>query len=358
MRDLSRLTGAVLLSVEEPERLFSLSIDERQAEYRQLAKTWHPDICRQVNAKEVFAHIAALYDRAEKKRSNKTWDEPGEKVEDERPGRKVFKTVTGHLRQIDYLTSDKFELGEVYIGDHHVTYLLRREFDDLYKNACSTIQSFMFKDSKMQTEMMKYLPQINDTFVTPSASALVIGKTPDCLRLKDILEHMGGVITPPGHIGWTLNVAYNIVCYLQFAGLTHNDISLDSYYVNPLRHSGMLLGGWWYSARRHHSMVALPDRTLNNIPPDILRRKTSGFRTDLDLIRAMGRELLGDGTGASLPYKPGLPKPLVDYLRLSSSGNAKEDYKVYKNEVLEACWPKKYIELKIEAKDLYAGATK
>lgn len=354
MRILYRLPGDTLLSLQEPERLFSFGINEAQAEYKQLAKVWHPDVCTRPNATEVFSHLAKIYAQSQALRSEKKWIEPAEKIEDEKPGIKAFKTVDGHIKRIDFLTVREFELGTAYIGDYHVTYVLRREFDDLFKNGVDTMERLSFKDNKMQAEMVRYLPLIQDIFRTPAHSAVVLRKTPDCLLLSDVLKYMGGTLNPIGHIGWVLNVSYNIACYLQYAGLTHNGISSDTYFVSPVFHSGMLLGGWWYACKRKDRMLALPERTLAYAPPDIVRRKRSGFRTDLELIRAMGRELLGDVSGASLRYEAGLPEPIVQYLNMPSSGSAVEDYKTYKNKVLEACWPRKYIELKLEAKDIYA----
>lgn len=356
-RGLTLVSADKILSVKEPERLFSDSLTLSKLEYRDLAKVWHPDVNSAPKAQEVMAHISWLYYKAIDKLCDKTWDEPGVKIEEEQPGIKAFKTDKGFVRLIDYRTVREFELGNTYIGDHHVTYMIRREYEDLYKNGLKRMQGYRFANPAMRNEMMRFLPQVQDEFATKTLLGVTIRKTPDCLLLRDVLEHMGGTVNPIGHIGWVLNVLYNISCWFQYARLCHNDLSLDTYYVSPHHHSGMVLGGWWYTVPRKQRLLALPHRSIEVCPPDLLRDKLAGFRLDQECIRLMGRELLGETSGPVLKNNPDIPKPLSTYLSLPSKGSAVDDYKHYRHTVLEACWPRKYIHLDLKPEDLYSGAT-
>lgn len=356
MRDLSRLKPEDILSLGEgePERLFSLDPRKARDEYGQLAKIWHPDVCSNDLASEVFTRIVALYSSADSKREDGTWEVVGETIELEQAGVKAFRTADGSIRRIDYIICRPFELGKTYIGDYHVTYILEKEYGDLYDSAIRRMRRFSYKDDRMKKEVSRYLPSIQDTFEGSKFLGVTLRKTPDCLCLRDVLTYMGGKIDPQGHIGWMLNVLYGLTCYLQIYGITHNDISLDSYFVSPEFHSGVLLGGWWYTMDRGKPMLALPDRTFDFIPPDILRHKTGGYRTDLELIRALGRELLGDSSGHKLRFDKDVPKVLSSFLNLPSAGNALQDYRDYKFKVLEKCWPKKFLKLDLKSQDLYA----
>jgi hypothetical protein len=116
----------------------------------------------------------------------------------------------------------------------------------------------------------------------------------------------------------------------------------------------MLLGGWWYSREANTRLVALPNSSLPHIPPDILREKRADIRADLELIKAVGRELFGDPTGAGLIFDHSIPRPIAEWLRLPSSGKAYIDYATWKNDVLpNAFGTPKFIDWKLEAKDIY-----
>lgn len=352
MRLLGTLTASQLLAVTRPESLYTRSEDTAKVEYRLLVSRWHPDVTSLATAPEVFDHVTKMYRQALELISNGKWIEPAEKVECEQHGVKRFRAVGERqsLKTIKYLVAKPYELGTCYVGNSHVTYTVDQEHLDLYERALSQIKSFKFANDKMALEMVKYLPQVVSTFKTLDQAVLVVRKTPDQLLLRDVLDHMGGVITPTGHLGWVLNVFYNLACYLQWAGVTHNAISLDTLYVSPLRHAGALLGGWWYTSPVASKLVALPPTTMVVVPPDVLRSKVADCRTDLELLRALGRELLGDVTGVRLDPS----SELVRWLRLPSGGDARQDYNTWKHKILPAAFgPPKFVSLELVASDIY-----
>lgn len=351
MRDLNSLTATQLLSIAQPEFLFSAAPDDAKREYRQLAMRWHPD---HGSDPHVFAHIVGLYKSGVRKRRNLTWHEPADKVDQEVRGIKRFKLRDGSIQTFGYYTRRKFELGILYVSDHLAAFELDSEFEALARNGRRKIRQLSFSDGSMAGAMSPCLPQIVEAFDTTGSTVVIVRKTPDQLLLSDVLDSFGGVIEPAEHVGWILNVVLNIACYLQYADLTHNAISPGTVFVSPLRHSGMLLGGWWYAARQGDQMACLPTRTAELAPPDVIRLKTADARVDLDLIRALGRELLGDINCARLALNKSLPQPLVDWLCLPSSGNANEDYAELRNEILPACFgAPRFVPLNLERKDLY-----
>ena len=146
---------------------------------------------------------------------------------------------------------------------------------------------------------------------------------------------------------------HNLVCYLEYAGLTHNDISPDTYFISPLRHSGALLGGWWYATETGNRIKKLNARSYRLLPPDIRAAKNADNRLDFELVRATGREMLGDITGVKLESMNVAPKAMVDWLRFVSTGNAIEDYERW-GDVLQASFgPRRFVEMKLTADVLY-----
>lgn len=354
MRNLEQLTAAKLLSIETPETLFSNSAGEAKAEYRFLARHWHPDRKSTPDAMRVFMHIVQLYRDACKKIASGKWNEPCEKIEDQIRGLRKFRLLDGSIKTCKYRISHPFELGTTYVADNSIVFEVDKEFDQLFEQGRKRIHMLPLKNNSMALEMSKYLPQVQHTFKTESSNILVVRKTPDQLLLSDVINHFGGSLTPINHIGWILNNLLNLACYLEWAGVTHNAISTTTVVISPLRHNGMLLGGWWYSTKVGQVLSYIPEQTLNCIPPDILRNKRADARVDLELIKSIGREILGDANGAHLALDTGLPPDLVEWLQLPCSGSAFEDYKTFKREVLpNAFGPPKFVNMQLDADQLY-----
>lgn len=353
MRNLISLAAEKILAVNSPEALFSQSVREAKQEYRTLALRWHPDHERSPLAPRVFAHVVQLYQIACEKLSNGQWIEPGEKIEDEITGVKRFRMADRSIRSLEYRIARPFELGCMYIADHSVIFEVNNDFQDLFEQGRKRIHLLTYKNDAMTLEMSKYLPQVKETFKTESANVLVVRKTPDQLLLSDVLKHFAGKLTPSQHSGWILNLLFNLGCYLEWASITHNAIAPETFFISPLRHTGMLLGGWWYSTKVGERLLAVPDRSLNFIPPDILRNKRASVRADLELIKSVGREILGEPSD-SLVLQKSLPSILVNFLLMPSSGKAADDYLTFKREVLpQAFGPPKFVTMHLDINQLY-----
>ncbi len=354
MRNLEFLAAEKLLGISSPEALFSQSVREAKQEYRSLARRWHPDHEHSPQAAHVFAHIVHLYQIAREKLTTGQWNEPGEKIEDEISGVKKFRLVDGSIRALECKIVRPFELGLMYVSDHSVIFEINEEFDDLFQQGRKRIHFLPYKNDAMTLEMSKNLPQVIEIFRTKNTNVLVVRKTPDQLLLSDVLKHFGGKLAPINHVGWVLNVLLNLSCYLEWAGVTHNAISPESFFISPLRHSGMLLGGWWYATKIGERLLAVPDRSLTFIPPDILRNKRADVRADLELIKSIGRETLGDAVGAHLVHDKSLPPGLVEWLLMPSSGRAADDYTTFKREVLPNAFGKpKFVSMHLDTNQLY-----
>lgn len=355
MRDLRWLDAGKILSVTQPERLFSQAPNEARGEYRELARQWHPDLKKSSECHAVFSHIVRLYRSAQKKVAEGSWVEPLDKIEDEIDGVMRFRTCDGSIKQVERLASRDFELGQVVIGANTATFIVRNEFSDLFSSGRKAIAGLAYADCEMAAAISPFMPQVVDSFALPAARVLVLRKTPDQLLLADVLERAPGRTLAGEHVGWILNVLLNICCYLQWSGTTHNGIAAQTTLISPLRHSGMLLGGWWYSARAGSRLSALPDFALDATPPDLFASKRADARIDLELVRALGREMLGDRSGMRMP--PAAPRPMLDWLLEPAAGDARQEYAQWKNSVLPECFgAPRFVELSIDARRFYKEA--
>lgn len=354
MRLFDSLPAKRLLSICTPEALFSEEPVEAKQEYRALAAKWHPDHCKDASASKVFQHIVQLYREAQQKQADGSWDEPHEKVEEEQWGIKHFISTRRELKQVEYISIRPFELGRIYIANHSVTFEIKNEFEDLFNNARRQIRQFRFENADMAIEMTKSLPQIEELFQTKSSLFMKMRKTPDQLLLADILNYYAKRIDPIEHLGWIINVLLNISCYLAWSGITHNAITTETVFISPLRHSGMLLGGWWYSRPTGDDLEALPDRVIELLPDYLVEERIADQRIDLELIKALGRELLGDASGKLLLDDNTLPPALPEWLLMPSSDIAIDEYRFWKYEVLEECFgAPHFVNMDLDSKELY-----
>lgn len=337
-------TAILAIPESQPERLFPNSEDEAKKLFRDMAKQWHPDVNKDPKAQEVFDRLHNLYEKVLEKIKNKTWSKPGELS---------ILGKDGKTRVIKYRRKRAFELGEMAYGNGVLCYIVRPDAKDLFGRGLETIKhSFTYKDDKIKGEIERYLPAVLDSFETDDGSnVLVLAKTPDVFLLQDVIDFMGPL--DPKHVCWIMSSFHNLACYLRTIGMTHNAISTTTCFISPKYHSGLLFGGWWYSQYTGKNLIAIPGHSANNCPSDILKSKIADPRLDMALIRQMGLDCLGDPTGVNLLHDGKTPRPLVDFLRLPSDGDAFKDYKKWEKVRSDSFGKRRFVEMQVEASDIY-----
>jgi hypothetical protein len=346
--DFSTLSAAALLAIPEdrPERLFKGSVDDVKKAYRQLAMKWHPDRNRDAGAAAVFQHIGRMAEKAEARIALGDW-----------PCRGMLRlaALDGKAYEINYLRRHRFELGAMYVASSVVAFEVDRAHADLVQNAERAIKDFHYADDRMRAQIAPHLPAFPfaGAFQTATAYVIVMRKSPDLLLLRDVLDHFDGRLDPR-HVAWVLSSLLNLCCYFQHAGITHNALSPDTCFISPVEHSVAVPGGWWYAAGSGERMVAAPAHTLEWAPHDLLATRQADVRTDLELVRAIGRELLGDITGTRLGRESTAKQAMVNWLRLPASDNAIEEYRTWREQVLhDSFGARRFAELPLTQSELY-----
>lgn len=342
------LSKSQLIGIKIPEKLYTNDAVIAKKEYRKLSMRWHPD---RGGDDEVFQHIKSLYEVAEDKISKGLWVTPGQLD---------FSTLDGKRYQILYKKHHKFELGEMYISNTIVVYMIDKINSDLVDNHRSMLKKFKYANDGMKSEFKKYLPEVMMDSETKDHYVVVYKKTSDLLLLRDVIEHYGEL--PSEHTAWILSSLYNLSCYLKYCGISHNAISMDTYFISPKYHSGALLGGWWYSSEYSKRIIAVPQRTLSHCSDYLNDKKSNDSLIDLQLIKVTGLETLGDPYGSKILMKAKsnpkkFPSSFVSWLRTPPKKpvDAFNEYGTYKSKVLLDSWgPPKFHEMKLTSKDLYA----
>jgi len=331
------MTAAEILKISRPEWLFTGTPEENKQKHRDLAKQWHPDVNKSADAEHVFQHISHLWEQAEKKIADGCWGFAG--VID------LYSYASDRALRLKYHTKHPFELGEFYIGDTSVVYVVDKEHKDLYDNGRRAIGEIKYPSKKVEEECSRYVAHIKYDFTSKDGNlVLIVDKTPDMFLLKDVVKHFGTL--HPTQAAWIMSTLFNLGCFLWISGITHNDISLDTYFISPEKHSGALLGGWWYSTPRGEKLKQVPRRTFDYLPWKVRSTKKASRLTDQELIRLVGRELLRGSSG--------VPEAMREWLDAIASEDAITAYSTWSNEVLTKSFGKRrFVKMDLNAETLY-----
>lgn len=330
------------IPVNQPELLFNRLLVKK--EYRELARFWHPDISKDSQSSKVFAHIGILYTEALKKLKEDSWIIPGIKE---------FVSVSGTRYRVKYRYNQKFELGNIYVSDTVLIYEIENQYEDLFKSGVKFIKSFVFPNPTMESKMKMLLPNIKQEFKTSTHSVLVLSKTVDLVPLRCFHTYSKKNIDPK-HVAWVISRLHNFLCYFQWASIYHNDISIDNCLVSLEHHSLVLTGGWWYAKRQGEKIKKVSKRTYSFMTQEMKDTKKPNSNLDFELVRSIGRELLGDETGTTLLMNKSIPKVVLNWLKLPQTGDAYKDFDIWQNKVLVKAWGKReFIKLDVPIEDIY-----
>jgi len=340
---LSKRKAKFFLDAIDAEDIFTK--ENIKKEYKELALLWHPDRCTQDNCKDVFIQIDKLYKQGVDKLARGYWGKFG--VLD----LTCVSTPIKKIYRIKYKYQSVFELGTMYVGDNSITYTVDKKYEKLFSAFKTNIDGLSFSSDRMKKEFSRFLPVIKSSFFTEDKLVLVLDKTPDVIPLSVLLKHFNGVI-PPVHTAWIIGTMLNMRCFLHFNKMTHNAISIDNYFVSPEHHSGLLLGGWWYSGQYGTKLKGMPESSYRYLPAKNRASKCHSDAIDSELLRSVGRLIAGDENGTTL-IKKGLPKPIADWL-IIPGGKPMQDYKVWMNSVIEDAFGKReFVKLEVDINNAY-----
>jgi hypothetical protein len=317
-----------ILSVTPSDRarLFPGPADEVRRAFKRLATRWHPDVCADPRASEVFAHLVRLRDAA---------------LGPARPATTVTRTLRtrdGRALGLSPLSMVPLDTGELLVGRRSLTWVYRADAADLAEAGAATIAGFRYADDRMRKQMTPFLPTLDRRIpLADGGEALVMARHPDEVLLADLLRVKGAV--PAAHVAWIGSGLLNIACWLGWAGLVHGAISPETVLISPETHTVRLMGGWGFATKAGARPTALPGRTLALAPRLAVKGEVVDARLDLELIRRTLRETLGDPTGGTL-LRGGAPEPIGRWLVMPPQAEATKDYAAWLA-VLERVWGKR-----------------
>lgn len=307
------MDAAQILSTEKYGDLFPCGEDRIRAAYRALAMEWHPDRCPHPGAAQVFVKIDRLYHEALAASKEGRW---------EKTGYILLDTSDGGRIGIAYDACLCFELGTCYVARTKVIYLTDSDRQEYHENAIRRILGLRYQDRRMEAHLSGCVPRIVHTFRTRCGRhGIVMEKGEDVYPLRTVCGHFAGRMDPR-HVAWIMSRLCNLACFLEYNGLVHNGICLDTCFISPERHAVLLLGGWWYATKADERMLGTTREIYSVMPVRAKSTKRSSPVTDIESVKLLGRQLLGGGDCRRLASDPSVPGPFKDFLTDGSGSDA------------------------------------
>ncbi len=304
----------------------------------QLLAKWHPDVCADPAAAEVFAHIVKLRDQTFSRKPMSRFE-------------RTLVTAGGRKLRISPLNILKADQGEIIVNRNTLATLFPAKYCELARAEAEVIQRFRYADEEMKAQMAPFLPRVLRREELANGDLLVIvRKGPREILLSDLLAREGRM--PEAHAAWLCSGLMHICAWLDYAGLVHGAISPENILIDPESHTVRLAAGWAFASRAGRRPQALPARTLSLLPRLALRHETVDSGCDRELVRKTLREALGDPAGTNGAVFA-LPPAISAWVNGAPADSAVEDYARWQS-ALETGWgPRRFVEYPLEVADIY-----
>ena len=325
-----------MLTAKTPEELYEYG-DEKALtkQFRVLASIHHPD--KGGDAID-FALVKQLYNEALVKiQSGYPWESP------------TSVTWQGSIAKmrLSCRLKRKFELGTEFVGESRILYSMDDGNADMIENAVRMLKlshQNLGPNDKLKRINDKLIPGIADCTASAKHPTLLIGKKVEEIPLKAVFDTRGAI--PEVHIMWMIGRMMHLLCYLEWAGIVHGNITPASFYVNLEYHSLHLYGGWWYSALKGEKFKALPARTLRYVSAPY----KAETRLDWELARQTVVELLGHRSPVELKMRKDLNPGIVNFLVSPWSAKSATDLYGQWEHVRDSFGPRKFVKFAIDGK--------
>ena len=285
-------------SIEAIEKISkATNFGELKADYKNLMKLMHPDLCKTPGAEDAASRLGEL---------KMEWTK-GIKYEDESG---VFYSKG---------------LESVYEGD-----------PVLLKKSLANYKKLMSLNTDRDKIFHKYLPESME--MRGDKLHVTFRKRAVPLAALKKLEQI--------HVNWLVSRILEVATWLNTAGISHNGLNLESVYVTPEDH-GIQIGSFYMVSRLDEKLKGVSGRYKTWYPPSIFKHKTTASSIDVTLIKKIGICLLGDksGVGTKLRRDSDVNQEMLTFF-IEHSQDPKSAYLTYRR-LLSKLFTRKFHELKI-----------
>lgn len=163
-----------ILEMKYPYQLYTGDKDIAKKEYINYLKMFHPDLHENSEKySDVTSKINELYSEAIELIENGNWMEDGNIK---------ITSSDGQKYSMKFNVAYSFELGEYYIGNKSILYLIDRTHCAFIDNALIKIKNLKYENDNMKCEFEKYFPKILKKFDTLNEkTGILVEKNRRCI---------------------------------------------------------------------------------------------------------------------------------------------------------------------------------
>lgn len=297
-----------IMSARRPEDIFTMDpvvIEQEKSDYIDRFK---PSDYRAIQNFVVTRKILLLYEEAITKINN-GWSAKDIKI----------CSLNGEEYNIHYVGQNSFKLGQMYLTNSYVIYVVDKEYKKYYDNYVEKTKRYL-KPDKAIWEFAQYMvPNVEKHFETTDGTFCIFVKKPaEMYSMREILDYFGGSIKPE-YVASILTRLYYFACYMSLVETTHNGITVDNMFFAPGRkldegedytiHDMRLVGvygGWFFSTYLTEQIQGLPKEVYEVLPEECKARGYSSFEVDELSIKRVAKDLLGN--------QENVPIPLIEWI--------------------------------------------
>ena len=214
-----------------------------------------------------------------------------------------FYADDGTRISVDYLFRSVIDGAEVYTARDSVVFVFGPKDGDKAPRMLSGIDLLAYPAADVY-HLDRYFPSLKARFALKGGGTLLAFSKPE-----NVYPVFAFGSLRPEHAAWIVSRLENICCVLEFSGLVHGGISIDSVYINPRTHEGFLYGGWWNARRKKpapdqedlYAVRRLADRIMgeyrDSAPPQFRRFIAGAPEEDAFRDFALWDEVIEKGFG-------------------------------------------------------------
>ena len=265
-------------------------------------------------------------ERERKKRAEELWHFADEQT---------FECTDGSDISVKYMYRFRLKDTEVFVARRNIIFHFLKnwtaEADRFRKNV-----SLLDYPSADTRNLASFFPTVSGGFeLTDGTGILVITKHEDEYPLC-LFGRLSG-----RHTAWIISRLENLCCVLEYNGLVHPEIGIDTVYINPYTHQASLYGGFSHVVRN------------NSLSPDGKTVLTT--KTNLTGLRDTAANILGFERSGLVRPNDDIPPALSDFINGMPKGSAYEDFELWDNTLIKAYGERKFITMETDDEQIYGN---
>lgn len=263
-------------------------------------------------------------ERDRKRRAEELWQNADEQN---------FECTDGNSISIRYMYRFRINDTEVFVARRNIIF-------HFLKNWASEADKFRCNVSRLDypsadtRNLASFFPAVSGGFeLTDKTGILVISKNEDEYPLC-LFGKLSG-----RHTAWVISRLENLCCVLEYNGLVHPEIDIDTVYINPYTHQASLYGGFSHVVKN------------NSLAPDEKTILTT--KQNLIGLRDTAANLLGfERSGLVKPDKD-IPPALANFINSRPSNDAYDDFEAWDKALIKAFGERRFIKMDTDDEQIY-----